>query len=104
METKTTQEIGVQLLNIPDIFSVLINKDELELSIDKKLFQFALKEDIEDGSEDILVYLADFDNENRTVRPLMASSFDANGVFRKDLFEVFPPIYRKKKNDLTIIQ
>ena len=104
METKTAQEIGVQLLNIPDIFSVLINKDELELSNDKKLFQFALKEEIGDSSEDILVYLADFDDKNKTVKPLMASSFDGNGVFKKDLFEVFPPIYRKNKNDLSIVQ
>lgn len=104
METKTAQEIGIVLRNIPDILSVVINKDELELSNDNKLFQFALKDEIADDSDDILVYLAEFDNESQIVMPLMASSFDENGMFRKDLLEVFPPIYRKKKDSLFVIE
>ncbi|WP_178986237.1 hypothetical protein [Winogradskyella helgolandensis] len=104
METKKAEEIGIVLRNIPDILSVVINKDELELSNVNKLFQFALKDEIADGSDDILVYLAEFDNESQIVMPLMASSFDEKGMFRKDLLEVFPPIYRKKKDSLFVIE
>lgn len=104
METKTPQEIGIVLKNIPDALSVVINKDELELSNDKKLFQFAFKNEITDGSDDILVYMAKFDDKTQTVQPLLGNSFDENGMFRKNLFEVFPPIYRKMKDSLFVIE
>ena len=104
MERKTIQELEVNLNDIPDIFSVVINLDDLELENNSKLFQLALKEDISDNLEDILVYSADFKNEMQTITPLKASSFDNEGVFRKDLFYVFPHVYRKMKDTLVIIE
>lgn len=104
METKTIEELGVILENVPNVFNVIINRDEFEIPNNKKIFQFAINEEVLDDSDDILVYLADFDDETQTVKPLLASAFDSDGVFRKDLFEVYPPIYRKKKNSLFIIQ
>lgn len=104
METKTIAELGVILENVPNVFNVIINKDEFEEPNNKKIFQFAIKEEVLDDSDDVLVYLADFDDETQTVKPLLASAFDSNGIFRKDLFEVYPPIYRKNKDSLIIVQ
>ena len=104
MEIKPTEELGVQLANIPDVFSVVTNKNEIEVPNENKMFQFALKEEIADDSDDVLVYMAYFEHKTKTISPFKASCFDANGVFRKNLIEVFPPIYRKNKESLIIVQ
>lgn len=104
MEVVTIQELGVILNNIPDVFSVVVNIDELEYENNNKLFQFALKSEILDDLDDVFVYTADFDRMTQTIRPLRASTFDNEGVFRKELFDVFPPVYRKSKDSLIIVQ
>ena len=103
MDSIRRTELGVNFENIPQGMSVLINKDDVELENTKKYFQFALNSDIANNEDDILVYIADFDKTNQTVKPLMASTFDENGIFRKNLIAVYPPIYRKDKSNLLKI-
>lgn len=104
MDSITRQELAINLNNIPDVFSVVINKDEIELDNEKKIFQLALNDDIANDAEDILVYMANFDIENQAVIPFKGSNFNEFGVFTKDLYDVFPAIYRKLKGDLLIIK
>jgi len=104
MDSITRQELAININNIPDVFSVVINKDEFNLQNDMKFFQLALNEDIANDEEDILVYMANFNIENQAVVPFKGSNFNEFGVFTKDLYDVFPTIYRKLKDDLLIIE
>lgn len=103
MDTITSAELDIIIGEIPDVLRVIISKDEQEYNNNSKLFQFALSDDIQDDLPDVLVYMADYDSESKTVKSFMGSNFDENGIFRKNLFPVYPAIYRKNKEDLFLV-
>ena len=102
MKSIKASDLVVNLQEIPEGTTVVINSDELEYENNNKLFQIASTVEIENDDEDVMVYSVDFDEERTTVKPFIGKRY-VNGSFEKEVFPIFPNIYRKKKNSLVAI-
>lgn len=103
MESISLGEIGVEHLEIPEGLAVVINRDELELPNAKKLFQFVHSSEIDDDNPSILVCLADYDEDSNSIKPMIGSGYNDEGVFVRNLGPVFPQLYHKSKDSLFLL-
>ena len=101
MREITSEELGVEIIEIPENFSVVINTDDIDIPNENKLFQVVLNEEIDNGSDDILVGLADFANGQIKPFSSIVSYWDVNGQRNPISQPHFPITYRKVKSDLV---
>ena len=104
MDTINRNEIDLEFKEIPDDMYVLINKEELDFASEDRFFQVAFREEIDDDKEDVLVYLIHYDIDNKIDKPMKMHSFNEYGIYTKNYQTIYPPIYRKKKEELVVIK
>lgn len=94
-------ELGIKNVTIPKGLALIVDTENIMEPNENKVFQVALVVELEDDSEDVLTYLIKWDGNNNSIQPFSGLVWDNNGLNLKD---IFPPVYRKDKKALTIIE
>ncbi|WP_458628267.1 hypothetical protein [Winogradskyella sp. PC D3.3] len=95
------KELGLEPVDIPEGFSVVINISEIDISNEDKIFQVVLTEEINNSANDILVGLAEFSNGQIKPFSPIVSYWDISGQLNPKSQPDFPIAYRKAKNSLV---
>lgn len=102
MDKINRQELNILNLNVPEGLVVLINRENINNPNSTQVFQVARLEDINNESDRVDVFLVNWDESTNSVLPFKANAF-VDGVFVRD-YEIYPTIYKKRKENLMIIE
>lgn len=101
MQEIDRNELGLDIIGLPDNLCVLINEYDKEQPNERKIFQVALIEDVVDEENDVMVGLVDY--VDGQVRPFLSNFWDQNGIYRRNAAPYYPGLGRKNKDSLIRI-
>ncbi|MBV7270148.1 hypothetical protein [Winogradskyella luteola] len=95
MEEINRNELGLEIVGLPNNLCVLMNVYDRNQPNEHKVFQVALIEDVLNAEPDIMVGLVNY--VDGQVRPFLSNFWDENGIYHKNPTPYYPYLGVKKK-------